>query len=160
MLENLHLNLLVRSRRRLANLVVLFGLLLILTACGDEVPDVTPKTSPEVIVTAWTSEVVGELLNVDGCIRIRDKESAIDYTLAWTPDVSATIEGDEVRIISGIVRGKSSEVVLHFGDIVRISGGETAQPDDELLQKLPANCQGPYWVVGFEIAPVQSTEEP
>ncbi len=47
-----------------------------------------------------------------------------------------------------------------FWDIVRLSGGETAHPDEELLYNLTANCQEPYWIVGFEIAPVRSTEEP
>lgn len=99
--------------------------------------------------------MIGELINLDGCIRIRDGESGVNYAIVWTPDVSATIEGDAVRVISGMVSGNSSEVVLHFGDLVRLSGGETAHPDEELLENLPANCQGPYWVVGFEVGIVQ-----
>ena len=163
MIDNLLPNTPFRSRIRFTYLMIVISLLPILTACGEKTPEVTTKPSPEspeIVVTAWTAEVVGKLLNVDGCVRIRDEESDVDYALVWTPDISATIEGDEVRVISGIVRGKSSEVVLRFGNIVRVSGGETAHPDEELLQNLPANCQGPYWIVGFEIAPVQSTEEP
>jgi len=151
------------SRIRLANLAIVFSLLISLAACREKAPKVTitaTTPAPEVIITAWTAIVMGELINIDGCIRVRDRESDVDYALVWTPDMSARIEGDEVRIISGIVRGKTSEVVLRFGDIVRISGGETNHPDEQLLQNLPPNCQGPFWVVGLEIAPVQTTEEP
>ena len=60
----------------------------------------------------------------------------------------------------GIVRRKPSEVVLHFGDMVRVGGGETMRPDEDLLQCIPPNCPGPYWVVGFDIESLQPTEEP
>jgi len=110
--------------------------------------------------STWTAEVTGELINLDGCICIRDRESGVYYAIVWTPDVSATIEGDAVRITSGITSGNSSEVVLHFGDMVRLSEGEITHPDDQLLQDIPANFQGPYWVVGFGVATVQVAEVP
>ena len=163
MLQNLSLSTHFRSRIQLTILVIVFSLLIFLAACREKPPEVTitPTTpTPEVIITAWTAEVIGELINIDGCIRIRDRESDVNYAIVWPPDVSATIEGDEVRIITGIIRGNTSELVLRFGDIVRVSGGETMQPDEQLLQNLPPNCQGPYWVVGFEIASVQTTEVP
>ena len=158
----LSLSLLFRSKIRITSLVILFGLLLLLlTACGEKAPEkTTPVPSPEVIITAYASAVIGEILNVDGCIRIRSKDSNTSYALIWPPDVSATIEGDSVRIITGIVRKKPAEVVLHFGDMAFVGGGETAYPDEQLLKELPPNCQGPYWVVGFEVTPYQPTEEP
>jgi hypothetical protein len=151
------------SRRRLTIIMVVSSLLISLAACREKVPEVTKPTTthtPEVIITAWTAEVTGELSNIDGCIRIRDRVSDVDYAIVWTPDVSATIEGDEVRVISGIVRGNTSELVLRFGDIIRISGGETTHPDEQYIQNLPPNCPGPYWVIGFEIDVVQTTELP
>ncbi len=163
MLQNLSLSTRFRLRIQLTILMIVFILLIFLAACREKAPEVTitPTTpTPEVIITAWTAEIIGELINIDGCIRIRDRESDVSYAIVWTPDVSATIEGDEVRIISGIVRGNTSELVLHFGDIVRVSGGETIQPDEQLLQNLPPNCQEPYWVVGFEFASFQTTEVP
>jgi len=104
--------------------------------------------------------MVGELLNIDGCIRIEDKASSVGYALVWTPDMSVTVEGDGIRIVSGIVRENQQEVVLHIGDTVRVSGGETKYPDEQLLRSLSPNCQEPYWVVGFEIATVQPAEKP
>jgi hypothetical protein len=151
------------SRMRLTILGIVFSLLISLAACSEnapEVPAIAPRPTAEVIITAWTAEVIGELINLDGCIRIRDGVSEVNYAIVWTPDVSATIEGDAVRVISGIVSGNSSEVVLHFGELVRLSGGETTHPDEQLLENLPANCQGPYWVVGFEVGTVQTTEVP
>jgi len=147
MSHNLSLSTLFWWRIRFTILAIVFSLLISLAACKEKVPevDITATTpTPEVIITAWTAEVIGELINVDGCIRIRDRESDVNYAIVWPLDVSATIEGDEVRIISGIVRGNTSELVLRFGDIVRVSGGEITHPDEQLLQNLPPNCQGPY----------------
>lgn len=156
MLNNFSSNKRFWSRIRLTILGIVFSLFISLAACSEKVPDVTaPSTTPEVIITAMTAEVIGELIHIDGCICIRDRESEVDYAIVWTPDMAATVEGDAVRIISGMVSGNSSEVVLHFGDIVRFSGGETTHPEEELLQDLPASCQGPYWVVGFEVGVVQ-----
>ena len=173
MLNNFLLRTHFWARIRLTPLVIVFTLLISLVACREKAPEVTAEPTREVVVTAWTAEptqevvvtawtavVIGELINIDGCVRIRNPDIEVDYAIVWTPDVSATIEGETIRIISGIVRGNISEVVLNFGDIVRFSGGETSHPDEQLLQNLPSNCQGPYWVVGFEIAVVQTTVAP
>lgn len=106
MLHSFSLSMRFWSRIRLILLVSVFSLLIFLAACREKSPEVTitaTTPTPEVIITAWTAEVTGELINIDGCIRIRDRENNVNYALVWTPDVSATIEGDEVRIISGIV---------------------------------------------------------
>jgi hypothetical protein len=140
--------------------IVLFSLLAVsLSACTEApVNTATAVPSPEVVITAYPSFVIGEIINIDGCIRVRDKETDVSYAILWTPDVSATIEGDKVKIITGIVRQNTSEVTIQFGDTARVSGGETAFPDEQLLKKLPSSCQGPYWVIGFEIEPIESTE--
>ena len=151
-----------RSKTEITGFIAVLGLLLILlAACGEQAVVTNPtKPSPEVVATAWTAVIVGELLNVDGCIRIKDRANSVGYALVWTPDISTTVEGDEVRVVSGIVRGNQQEVVLHIGDTVRASGGETREPDEQLRKTLSPNCQEPYWVVGFEIATVQPTEKP
>lgn len=139
----------------------MLALLFLLTACRAETAITSTSTPvPEVIVTAWTAEVVGELVNVDGCLRIRDEKGGMDYALLWPPDVMPMIESDRVRVISGVVSGNRREVILNFGDDVYISGGETDHPDEQLLQHLPPSCKGPYWVVGFEITPIHPTGEP
>jgi len=149
------------SKTRRAIFFVLVCALFLTTACREQPTKTsTPVPSPEVIITAMTAEVIGELVNVDGCLRIRNEESDVDYILVWPPDIAATVESDKVRIISGIVSGNRKEIVLYYGDIVRFSGGETEHPDEQLLQDLPPNCKGPFWVVGFEITSVQPTTEP
>ena len=142
-------------------LIILFSFsLAFLTACGlksYENNRTTPK--PEVIMTAYASYMIGEIINVDGCIRIQDEYSDKSSAIVWTPDTSASIDGEQVRIVTGIVSEDLSEVVFHFGDIVKIDGGESAFPDEELLKKLPPNCDGPYWIIGYSITPFQSIEE-
>lgn len=154
-----------RSLSLFSNLtrIIFLGLLvLLLNACKEKpVSIITPIPSvpnPEVIITAYPSFVIGEIMNIDGCIRVHDKETDISYAILWTPDVSATIEGDKVKITTGIVRKNIEEVTIRFGDTARVSGGETAFPDEQLLKKLPSSCQGPFWVIGFEIEPIKATE--
>jgi hypothetical protein len=97
---------------------------------------------------------------VDGCLRVIGVEDETDYALVWPPDYSITIENTKVRVISGIVTGNHREVLINIGETVKISGGETEQLSKELLQLISSNCAGPYWIVGFEVAPFESTKEP
>lgn len=39
--------------------------------------------------------------------------------------------------------------------MVRLSGGETENLDEQLRQTLPEDCPGPYWVVGPEVGPLE-----
>ena len=143
---------------------IIFFILLwtaLLFACsGQSVQKVTKTPSPEIIYTAYPSNLIGEIINIDGCIRIRSLDNNKSSAIVWTPDTSASIEGDQIRIITGIVRKDTSEIVFNFGDIVKIGGGESAFPDEELLKRLPPNCDGPYWIIGWSITAFQSTEEP
>lgn len=158
MTHNFSVNKLFPSRIRFSYLLIAFSLLLFLAACRAKAPTTTP--TPEVIITAYTALVTGELINIDGCLRIQNDQTHSDYALVWTPDFSVTMDGDEIRVIYGVVRNKTGEIVLHVGDTVRMSGGETMYPDEQLLQNISSNCKGPYWAVGFEIAPVQTVEVP
>jgi hypothetical protein len=69
--------------------------------------------------------------------------------------MTTIIEMDTVRVVTGAITGNRKEVVLHIGEMVRLSGGETENLDEQLRQALPANCPGPYWVVGFEVGPLE-----
>jgi len=134
-------------------------LLLGSSACVSEA--LTRKSTPtsEVVATAFAAAISGELVNGDGCIRLR--RIGIDHTILWPPDASWKIEGDHVRIVTGIVRKQPKEVIVHFGEIVTVGGGEIAFPDEQLLQSVPPHCrQGPYWVMGFEITIVSPTATP
>ena len=133
----------------------------LLTGCGGQsLPKNTITPLPELIYTAYPSYVIGEIINIDGCIRIRSLDNDKSSAIVWTPDTLASIDGDQVKIITGIVRKDISEVGFHFGDIVKLGGGELAFPDEELLKRLPPNCYGPYWIIGLSITPFKLTTEP
>lgn len=160
MRSTLPLNMYFWSGSRCVILMIALGLILSTTACQVGSSEVKPTPSKPVMVTAMASYTIGELINDNGCIRIYNKENNTDRVVIWPPDISTTIEGDQITIVTGIVSGDTNKVVLNFGDQVMLSGGETTQVDETLLQNLPPGCEGHYWVVGFDVTPVQATEEP
>jgi hypothetical protein len=104
-----------------------------------------------------TAILVGELVMTDGCLRVNSIHSGTSYLLVW-PDEQhvVSVEGDTVRIVD---RLEDKTVVWHIGEMVTLGGGEVKSLKylDERLQPkrpLPANCPGPYWVVG-SVAPPQ-----
>lgn len=139
-------------------MILLFSGLLAMVACSSSSSDISTTTStagPQVVATSWTAELIGELVEVEPCIRVNDRDSDTSYLLVWPPDVTATTENDTVRVVTGAITGNRKEVVLHVGEMVRLSGGETENLDEQLRQALPANCPGPYWVVGIEVGPLE-----
>jgi hypothetical protein len=107
-----------------------------------------------VIITAWTAEVRGKLVETDGCLQVVDQVDQSAYTLAWPADVSAVVAADTVTVTFGLVTGNRREVVLHTGEDVHVGGGEIERLGAQLRQRLPVNCTGPYWVVGNRIEPL------
>jgi hypothetical protein len=100
------------------------------------------------VATFWTAEIIGKLTIVEGCVRVIDRVNNVSHLLVWPPDFEVTIEKDTVRIIGGKVSGNHTESLLHDGEMVYFGGGETSQPNEQLLSSEPPNCPGPYWVVG------------
>lgn len=88
------------------------------------------------------------------------RDSNTSYLLVWPPDFVATTETNTVRVVSGIVTGNHKEVVLHIGTLVYLGGGEARHLDEQLQQTVPPNCQGPYWVVGNVVSPLEATQKP
>ena len=142
----------------LLRLLTILGVLLSVTACETSLVS-TPTPAPKIIATAMVAIIEGQLVEIDGCLRVRDDNENINYALVWPPDLRVTIDGDSVNIVTGIVRGKQEEIDVQIGDWVRFSGGETRQISEELSKTLSPHCQEPYWVVGFDIIPIQVTEE-
>lgn len=103
--------------------------------------------------------LVGKLVEVENCLRVDDRDSDTSYLLVWPPDITATLEKDTVRVVTSVITGNRKEVVLHVGEMVRLSGGETENLEEQLRQTLPANCPGPYWVVGIEVGPLEPATE-
>jgi len=79
-----------------------------------------------------------------------DNVSGTSYLLVWPPEQHVvSVEKDAVQIIDRLKGGK--RVVWHIGQIVHLGGGEVTSGeylDERVRQNLPANCPGPYWIVG------------
>ncbi len=125
----------------------------VMTACNTaSVPNST--ASPQVAATRWTALLTGKLVKIDGCLRvIADTPSGLgtSYLLVWPPEQHrVAIENDTIRIID-LWEGGEKEVVWRIGQTVRLGGGEVTSSenlDERVRQNLPANCPGPYWIVG------------
>ena len=150
-------------RRRFAMIMRIWIIVLPLlgTMACTVFPSPTPKhgASPGAVITAWTAEMRGRLVERDGCLQVINQLDQSAYTLAWPANVSAVTTADAVTVTFGLVTGNRSEVVLHIGDAVQIGGGETEKLDNQLQQRLTANCKGPYWVVGNNVEPLHTIDE-
>lgn len=148
--------------------VVVLVMLSVVAACATPTSppihittqDTATATSPQVVATAYAAILVGELMEVNGCLQVKSSLDGTVYTLAWPPDTEVTITGNEVTVTTGIVRGQPETITLHFGDNARLSGGETMELSEQLQTSVSEGCPGPYWVVGFEISQDQATAEP
>jgi len=129
--------------------LVFIAMSCVVTACNTaSVPGST--ASPQVVATRWTALLIGKLVKVDGCLRVIDNVSGTSYLLVWPPEQHmVSVEKDAVQIIDRLKGDK--RVVWHIGQIVRLGGGEVTSSeylDEQVRQNLPANCPGPYWIVG------------
>jgi hypothetical protein len=118
-----------------------------LPATSTKTPENTSPT-PGVVVTAWAALANGTLIKTDGCLLLRSSDDNTAYTLVWPPDFAVTIEGDTVKVTSGIIAGSRIETIHRIGEKVTLGGGTTNQLSEALQKTVPANCAAPYWVVG------------
>ena len=137
-----------RSTARCQICLILILVLLTVTACSNgHITEPTPEP------TRLTALLFGKLVEVEGCLRVNEVDNGASYLLAWPPDFAVSMEEDTVHILDG----SGKEIMLQIGEMARISGGEVHSSeylDERVQQKLPANCSGPYWVVGSEIGSV------
>ncbi len=124
--------------------VVLLAALLACTARPAPTPAAT--VTPEVITTRLLAEMWGTLTLDGECLRVGD------YLLAWPPDFTVSIDGDVVSVTDDFFH---ESVVWHLGETVTLGGGQTGLQylTDEVRQRLPAGCAGPYWLVGGWLTP-------
>ncbi len=111
----------------------------------------------------------GELIVVDGCLRVRrypdptyPDQNPVPLLLVWPENFTLTTKGDSTQIING-----AGLIAARVGDDVRFSGhgicsegwcGITDIGEIDLLQPLPEGCPGPYWIVGEEVSSVGPDE--
>jgi hypothetical protein len=138
-------------------------LLYVLAACSSLVPlqttavtgktlqiEITPTSkTPRVAITAWTAEEHGKLIQNNNCLQLQssDIKNRI-YTLFWPRDFSVTVDGENVKVVSGKITGIHKEVILHIGENLVLGGGTVDQLSEEDQKINPVQCTGPYWVVG------------
>lgn len=111
-------------------------------------------------ITALTAYISGPLNVIDGCLVIGEKPGET-VALAWVPNLQATIEGDTVRVKTGMVVGGTGEKILKIGETAYFSGGFVAL-DDDTRTTLSPDCPDPIFTVHGIAAPLkpQETETP
>ncbi|HMT20783.1 MAG TPA: hypothetical protein PKE20_05975 [Promineifilum sp.] len=96
-----------------------------------------------------TALAYGELMVVDGCIRLVDQGNATSYLLIWSDDHTTKDENGVLVIHDG-----AGQRVAQIGDWVTMGGGEDdrIEPITDttfgLQEPTPPECPGPYWVMG------------
>ena len=95
---------------------------------------------------------MGELVSENGCLRLRriDIDDGAGHLLIWNQTADVTADGQGVRITDEF--GVSSS--FSVGDKLRMGGGETNldHVQEIVVQPIPSNCPGPYWLVGLGVA--------
>lgn len=100
-----------------------------------------------------TAEVSGEFAYLDGCLVLQRPGLNYNLTLVWRADSAVTLEADGATVVTGLVTGNLKEQFLRFGELVWFGGCLLDEVSDDLKQTTAPHCQGPYWVVGFDLGP-------
>jgi hypothetical protein len=97
--------------------------------------------------------IVGQVVVVDGCLRISSRPGIESYLLLWPAGYTISVDGDDLE-----VRNANGEPVVLVGETVTLGGGG-AQPtgssdsdhrrwvNEQLEHPVPDQCAGPYWWV-------------
>jgi antitoxin component of RelBE/YafQ-DinJ toxin-antitoxin module len=114
---------------------------------GVAFPRQGPIEGPRVVMEA---ELIGQLVLVDGCLRIDSIHGAESLLPIWPPEFGLAAEGDEIQVLDG-----EGQVVALVGEEVYMGGGggSAAGLAECVQQQLPATCTGPYWIVGDGVRP-------
>jgi hypothetical protein len=134
---------------------VLISLLWFMASCSSLIKPTIPSKplstntqTPEIEITRWLSLTSGIISIEDGCMKITGDDRMDDYTVVWPPDFLVTVEGNSIKVISGIVTGQRREFFLTTGDKVKLGGGTVNQLSKDLQKAVLENCPSPYWIVG------------
>lgn len=131
-----------------------------LAAC--QIPQFSPlaaaTNTPVREITALLALLGGRLNLVDGCLVVEEKPGDT-YSLAWVPNLQATIEGDTVRVKTGMVVGGTGEEILKIGKIYYFGGGYVGL-DEYTKTTLPSHCPPPYFAVNRVVGESLPTQKP
>lgn len=92
----------------------------------------------------------GELRLVDGCLRVGEEYAGQQGNLiVWPPGFWAAEEDGAI-----VVFDAEGHPVARVGDVVQLGGGEvfelyqSTMASGSVMEQPPAECPGPYWIVG------------
>jgi hypothetical protein len=106
-----------------------------------------PKQPP--VAESMAALMEGELIEVDGCLRITDDNYKDGFLILWPSDSDFRVGGEQIEVLNG-----AGEIVARVGERLRLGGGamessRSMERFDELIPGLAkSNCPGPYWVAG------------
>ena len=132
---------------------------IMMAACANQItsaPTNTPTSRsslvssfPQSITTPsafYDAVINGELVLSNGCLRVNDTDGN-SFLLIWRPGFSIRTDQGVVQIIDS-----TGQVTASVGDFVEVGGGGDLNPTwYGLVEPLPENCPGPYFIVGESI---------
>ncbi|GJM40333.1 MAG: hypothetical protein DHS20C20_06150 [Ardenticatenaceae bacterium] len=93
-----------------------------------------------------TAAITGELIEVNGCIRIRTNDEPMGYLVIWGPNYSFTTQNNVIEILNG-----TNQIVASVGQSIHMGGGGGANLPSNIEKTIfnlpsPSSCPGPFWV--------------
>ena len=111
---------------------------------------------------SMTALLIGELVQVTGCLRVNANHSDTSYLPVWPPDFTLSVEDNIIQVLD-----REGQVVARVGEEVYMDGGEIGSVvflAEGVRESLPSDCPGPYWIVGDtvheQITPIPNAEPP
>jgi hypothetical protein len=132
-------------------------IILLITACANQVTsaDSSSSTSPPSHGSSFPQQIntpvaymdallTGELVVINGCLWVKDNYGNNPILLIWPPGFSAQAEQGIIQVLDS-----TGKRVASVGDWIEVGGGQVPTPTYlGLIDPLPENCPGPYWLVG------------
>jgi hypothetical protein len=110
-----------------------------------------PRQEPvEGVRVVMEAELIGELVLVNGCLRVKSIYDDRSVLPVWPPEFTLRAENDALQVLDG-----AGQVVARVGQEVYMGGGGGSATSlaECVRQQLPADCTGPYWIVGEGVRP-------
>jgi hypothetical protein len=124
-------------------LLVLFSIILV-SCQAASAPDPFFPQQRDAHPNNMTAFLTGNLILINDCLRVRDTTNT-SYLLIWPHGFSLNKKDNPMQLYDD-----KGQAVARVGDTLKIGGGEMRLEyvSNLVLQPVPANCSGPYWIVG------------
>jgi len=110
--------------------------------------------------TPESTVITGKLILDNGCLRLSDvagAENGNSFLLVWNRGYSTLTKQGVVQVINT----ETGNVLARVGDLAKISGGFIDDPAKwGLIEALPSECVGPYFLVGLGSATINKIDKP